>query len=566
MAQSQLRPIITARPEHGPSPHASFTQTLLCLSPCFEDPEPSLTFAKVAITTAPSAPSSVFAGTSTDSEAQSTNEGYCSPTHPRLPRSPSLLSSMFASQPGSGMSSAAVSRNGSTSGTCSANLATPLSPLSPVSSNPHTLPSHIALACASTAQDCKPILRRHDPAPCASTSTSASEDNGASRGYRSASTNGLGLALSGTESVAVAQEKRCALKFAVKPCFPEGSFNRSARAGCYDSIRSGAGPSRRQRSRSPDPIPEWEEVCTPGLESSDDEGYEEDEEGGFTSDEDELGALAAQAGTRQRFAWTSSARHAYLPGRAASAIGLATPRRRTAVETYCTTDDNAPEPMRGREISIAAKSTDKCSRHLSPPPRSPSPEYAPPAARSPSARDLCMRRARVMSERAEDSCLSEAKGWKSDGAFFGSAYGHASVARSQTAPPAPALEGADGMNLPVCEGDQVQWQVRKASLPNPSSSSIACKSILRCAEFVPPAPIFVQSATGRVASPRMGVTPLSSAPSSPRSARRLPAPLSPISTSIGMEDQSHASASRAMCGDARSGLELALNGRKASVS
>jgi hypothetical protein len=64
----------------------------------------------------------------------------------------------------------------------------------------------------------------------------------------------------------------------------------------------------------------------------------------------------------------------------------------------------------------------------------------------------------------------------------------------------------------------------------------------------------------------MGVTPLSSAPSSPRSARRLPAPLSPISTSIGMEDQSHASASRAMCGDARSGLELALNGRKASVS
>lgn len=674
-AQAQLRPIITSPGDASSSTGTtSITHAPLCLSPSSELPSPGytdiedrLTFAKISLPCTShkplhqpghSARSSMFAGTFTDSEApsapesdvQSTGNGYGStnPSLPRLPRSPSLLSSLFASQPPSGASSTTTSRHNSTSAGCSTALNTPFSPLSPVSSHPYpvvqsqtgpaVLPAHVAFACASTAKDCKPILRRTGGVSTdasvmsGSASTSASEDNGPGgrRGYRSASATGLGLSGTASEhpsvsAAAVASdcvsdaavttertgEKKCSLKFAVKPCFPQGSFSRSSSTGCYDAYRSalqnGAGPSRRYRSRSPDPSRieecEWEDIRTPGLDadglealegmdgdSSDDEGYEEDEEGGFTSDEDELGAFAAQARLRSgagglgRFAWATRRGHgnglvpdAHGAGAGAGSIGLATPRRRTAIETYCTTDDNAPEPIRGRKISIAARTTDKCSRHLSPPPRSPSPEYAPPAARSPSARELCMRRARVMSDQADEPVSNATRvtgrGWRSDG-VDGGMFG--STVRSQTAPlpmdngyasvlPSVLAPGSAIHSQERSIGDQVEYQARKASLPTlfPTAPT-GCKSILRCSDASsiapsaisrdsstsisisiptsiaascsafasapastavsplasPKAPFAYSTTHSRVASPRHGLAPLSlsGAPSSPRNA------------------------------------------------
>lgn len=570
----------------------------------------TLAFAKVPV--APSIAS--FAGSgSTDSEAPYTSEGCYSPTRLEpgyhrsavpstnvnahyVPRSPSLLSCLFQSNslPASATASANSSRNNSTS--CSSQP----TPVTPLSTSP-----------AYTSQNCKPILRRPTASEqCTSTSTSASEDNGyfSQRG-------GLGLTRLSTDSIDVGPgvghgasglgigvKRGCSLTFAVQPCQVEAALTlhqqqqlqqqqqqqrqrhhaRSASSSTCTSSRT------RSRARSPPPsevIHEWEEdphLLTPDLpdEESDDEGYEEDEEGGFTSDEDELGAFAAQSrpqgGQGQgRVSWNPRFNHDQFSSTWRSRGG------RAGIEHYCTTDDNAPEPIRGRKISIAARTTDKCSRHLSPPPRSPSPEYAPPAARSPSARDLCKRR-----ENARASCGDTstgtgrgngngngmgvgrsasvtARGWRSDGAFAPSA------------------------RIGVCGGGGGGFAPgsRKASLPDGGipddqrvGTSVSCRSILRCTDTEGASTLTSTSTSGmgerRSSGQNEKVTMAGSLPtantnanantSTTASGRRYSRPSlrSPSPSLAQLQlcriDDSCATTGSSSCGDATRGLEAVL--------
>ena len=143
-------------------------------------------------------------------------------------------------------------------------------------------------------------------------------------------------------------------------------------------------------------------------ESDDDEGYQEDSEGGFTSDEECVGTF-----TDLPRIWVPSARWK---------AAQSTPRRRgeSRSESFtntCTSDDGSVVYRpRGRKIMIATNKPDRCSRHVSPPPsRAASParqSACPPAARSPSAIGLCRRR--ETAEAADLVDKTPLAGWRSD--------------------------------------------------------------------------------------------------------------------------------------------------------
>lgn len=170
-------------------------------------------------------------------------------------------------------------------------------------------------------------------------------------------------------------------------------------------------------------------------ESDDDEGYQEDSEGGFTSDEECVGTF-----TDLPRIWVPSARWKATQN---------TPRRRgdarsESFTNTCTSDDGSVVYRpRGRKIMIATNKPDRCSRHVSPPPsRAASParqSACPPAARSPSAIGLCRRRETAEAEQLDKTPLA---GWRSDVPVSrgrGSACQPAGILRKDSAAPVPGV-------------------------------------------------------------------------------------------------------------------------------
>jgi hypothetical protein len=167
-----------------------------------------------------------------------------------------------------------------------------------------------------------------------------------------------------------------------------------------------AGPSSLRCAIQANPYPEYDDS------ESDDEGYVEDEEEGFSSDGEPLHTYLSSNKTSWAHRSVSENPYANRP--------IASPRRgRSAELSFQLSTDDAdavppPTPMhprRGRKISIAVSKVlgkDRCSRHLSPPPPElgvdTSFEPAPPAARSPSAAELCRRRAKCW--KSDDAPLS----------------------------------------------------------------------------------------------------------------------------------------------------------------
>ncbi|WRT69969.1 uncharacterized protein IL334_006960 [Kwoniella shivajii] len=172
---------------------------------------------------------------------------------------------------------------------------------------------------------------------------------------------------------------------------------------------------------SPLPIP----GCGQDESEEEDEGYVEDEEGGFTSDEEENHHEMRSKPSWADISWTNE----YVNN---------TPKRRSAnidqMEYPTSTDDCAitttsmighgrvtspSSNLRGRKVSISIvantkPSSSRCTRHRSPPPpiRASTISVAPPAARSPSAADLCRRRGSASIERSDSQRIK--RGWKSD--------------------------------------------------------------------------------------------------------------------------------------------------------
>lgn len=367
-------------------------------APCSPPSPNRLVFEKVSI------PSS--SNNSTDSEFQS---DHCVSDSRAL--SPSLLSDMFTRQ---------------ASSSCSASShATPLTPAT-------------SSACG------KPILRR--PTQSNSASTSASEDGGfrsANAGYGFSSTT----CSEDQRPYGALSRKKSTLTFAVK-CptalvtsdsghSPVSSFCRpfpSNRAKLFS--KSPACDSSQWLQKDLDDDEEDENVeedededeeydftrhSSPLQEEaseSDDEGYEEDEEGGFTDDEDLVGTFTAPS---SRSPWVPSSR--WSRDHQPSPRFTSSPRRATdsmADSAYTSDEGHNDGPVgmanRGRKVSIALESCiERCSRHRSPPPktRSLSPGHAapfcPPAARSPSAMEMCRKR-----ESSKEVFTGKVGGWKSD--------------------------------------------------------------------------------------------------------------------------------------------------------
>ncbi|WWC64857.1 uncharacterized protein I303_107471 [Kwoniella dejecticola CBS 10117] len=175
----------------------------------------------------------------------------------------------------------------------------------------------------------------------------------------------------------------------------------------------------------------------PGHDSDEeDAGYMEDEEDGDTSEEDDdddainHGAdriFAGPSRSRTTSDWNNNViewNKDYLatPKRRSTTIPQQQPLLNYMTSTDdCFDNDNQPMPVRGRKTSIAINentkpSSNRCTRHRSPPPPirlKASSIQVPPAARSPSAFDLCRRRDSGSVE------VAARKGWKSDDyAFF----------------------------------------------------------------------------------------------------------------------------------------------------
>ncbi|WVQ83699.1 hypothetical protein IAT38_005843 [Cryptococcus sp. DSM 104549] len=245
-------------------------------------------------------------------------------------------------------------------------------------------------------------------------------------------------------------------------------------------------------------------IPIPGHESDSDEGYHEDEEDGFTSDEEDVLPRGAggcvgldtfalgpngSAVRRHPLSWGDS-QWTVVGVSHPSSAAAATPKRRTRTIAYededednaypyppSTTDDGAARPFpptrKNSSIHILADkpSNPRCTRHRSPPPpirtKNLTLVEAPPAARSPSAAELCRRRGSA-SASATVGMGRTARGWKSDdpSLFLG---GGRKVPQSATAVEAPRAKLA--IPPPVCEAPQRGRDVRpgvggrKASLP-----------------------------------------------------------------------------------------------------
>lgn len=223
---------------------------------------------------------------------------------------------------------------------------------------------------------------------------------------------GLGLALTACGQVVEQPRRACSLKFAVRS--PPSSHQPLSDSG-FPPSASSSKKTKFRATRGFCPEVEEEETSSIGHsghhlaatleqdeDEDEDEGYQEDSEGGFTSDEEEEDYFTPARGRGQRSfqKWAQSTSFApYSPG----------PRRRAthsadqAVIYTSTNEDCPPPPVTrgpGRKVSIAdmRMKFDHCSRHLSPPPQClESPEQmdiapAPPPASSPSARGLCRKR------------------------------------------------------------------------------------------------------------------------------------------------------------------------------
>lgn len=306
-----------------------------------------------------------------------------------------------------------------------------------------------------------------------------------------------------------------ALTFAVNPCPPMSPRSINAQYNQRTRSRStSTSISNMSTLRSPPPsTPSWcsthseedseededEEnedddgfvespIAIPGHEFDSDEGYHEDEEDGFTSGEDDavtgIGTFTNMAKFQNRPSWAET--------RWASPNVPSTPRRKFgsnrehAYPSYLpsTSDDGdveapiQPAYQRGRSsirILTDKPSNSQCSRHRSPPPPI---ITAPPAARSPSAAELCRRRGSagagasasasvsgIASARASGATVGPAKiltrGWKSDdAAFFPSRREPQSATVAETGrtirfpsvPPAPIGERKASLPLLVSAG------------------------------------------------------------------------------------------------------------------
>lgn len=181
--------------------------------------------------------------------------------------------------------------------------------------------------------------------------------------------------------------RRTRLKFAVTP-------RPLQLASACSSRRASPEPSFSDEDDYDD-----EDLATPGFYSDSDNGYQEDSEDGFT-DDDEPFLPPAHWGQR-RPSWT--------PYRAPSA-----PILQVSAKPEC----------RGRIRIDDDRSAIKCSRHRSPPPeaRMRAREAAPPAARSPSAYELCRRRGSTGQRPflgysgPKPQPPSQSRGWRSDDA------------------------------------------------------------------------------------------------------------------------------------------------------
>ncbi|OCF44545.1 hypothetical protein I317_01617 [Kwoniella heveanensis CBS 569] len=277
----------------------------------------------------------------------------------------------------------------------------------------------------------------------------------------------------------------------------------------------------------------------PGHESDSDEGYQEDSEGGFTSEEDEDGN--GDGGCDGTFTTAPRLRHrpswAAVQWASTSRItGTLTPKRRAATidsaPAYPTSTDDyeagqagpfdfvgldgssttTSPTSRGRKTSIAIvanskPSSNRCTRHRSPPPpsrsraSSKSVAPAPPAARSPSAAELCRRRgsASMQSEGTlananSVSACAKARGWRSDDSAFFPSRKPSVPMNSATFRLPSASTSTSAFSGHVSQqyghGDGRPHAPRKGSLPTPGLSS-RCKSILR-----PPSSIPMQRSSG----------------------------------------------------------------------
>ncbi|WVQ94976.1 hypothetical protein IAU59_002068 [Kwoniella sp. CBS 9459] len=556
-------------------------------SPIFEE----LSFAKQPI------PSST--AVSTDSEAFSSDwpgSGYTSPNctgngiggrRRSGAQSPSLISTLFACQPQSSTSRATRQSQGSSS--CS-------------SSSAHRTPS-LGSRCSA-----KPILRRNTAS--VSMSTSASEDcrelQEAQGQGPSPFTPGYGLGIAQnpaeqTERPLPLKKRPSALTFAVtSPKAPmphqvqssvrsqSQSRSHSRTGSISPNFAHGRTGTGRIAMSPPSRIPSWSTTETdeaeedgehgdgnagqdddddddededdddyvvesplpiPGHESDSDEGYQEDSEGGFTSEEDVDGedhgdgtfTTAPRLRHRPSWAagqWAATSRHtgALTPKRRVATIDSA-PAYPTSTDDYeagqagpfdfvgfgaPSSTSNHPSPgsgFRGRKTSIAIvanskPSSNRCTRHRSPPPpsrsraSSKSVAPAPPAARSPSAAELCRRRgsASVQNERtvgnannASANASAKAKGWRSDdSAFFPSRKSSIPMNSATFQLPSACTStstSAFGGHASNGRGLSRPHVPRKGSLPTPGLSN-RCRSILR-----PPSSIPMQRSSGCHSTP-----------------------------------------------------------------
>ena len=300
----------------------------------------------------------------------------------------------------------------------------------------------------------KPILRRPDR-ECTSASTSASEDGGVSGKMFDTA---IGLGLSSTDGDRLPRRQSC-LTFAVKcPSITSTNTNTNPNTTASESgfsplspiTRNGGRTLSKSPARLPRCLPRWraegvtveeedddDEDPNPSplyeeATDSEDEGYEEDEEGGFTSDED-LQATFTIPSVRSPWAKASRWRKGVVNDGGGGESPTSTPRRRThdikeihlnhlehlstSPSDYEETTNNVELVNQARKISImTTKCAERCSRHRSPPPTHRSLSTAPtcpPAARSPSAAELCRRRESTL---PVPSPTQPSRGWRSDDA------------------------------------------------------------------------------------------------------------------------------------------------------
>ncbi|KAK8853467.1 hypothetical protein IAR55_004174 [Kwoniella newhampshirensis] len=507
---------------HTPSPPTksrgspSFSASPNLSSTYFE----TLSFAKVPVGVPPLT-TATSTTVSTDSEAGCISSSDWAVDHgPRSgAQSPSLITCLFQSQ-------SQPSRSRQTSSNCS----------SATSPNP-------TLSTPTCKTVSKPILRRGTTA-----STSASEDcreqvfsAGFGLGISKASDlvpstriGGDGRPIDSSSNGPI-KKRPSVLTFAVNPCLPSPRAGPSSRSRSRSTSVSPMSSYRRSSGRSSPPplrMPTWGATHTeegeevededeeefvesplpiPGHESDSDEGYHEDEEDGYTSEEEMADAVDTTftpgVNLKHRPSWTSKTWDiSAFPN-----VPPAPQRRSRTVDAYPTSTDDyeqlyatgpgngdgnasiapGPYPYRGRKTSIsivaAAKpSSSRCTRHRSPPPPIRlSVERAPPAARSPSAAELCRRRG-SLADSTPDVCnggqgsryRQQGKGWKSDDSAFFHSFASASAFGPGRRPSAPACDTT--FHLPSASRNR-NAPPRKASLPTPSLSSGKghCRSILR---------------------------------------------------------------------------------------